>query len=120
MPILDIEVVGDYDPDHGVALKIADRAAVVLGADVGQVWVKLRHVPRELYAENGRGDPCPDQPVFVRVTKGVLQDVEELRAEALQLTQAVAEAVGRPAENVHVVYEPSATGRIAFGGKLLD
>ncbi|MCH7903371.1 MAG: hypothetical protein IH944_02260 [Armatimonadetes bacterium] len=120
MPILDVEIVGDYDPDHGVALKIADRAAVVLKADIGQVWVKLRHVPRERYAENGRGDPCPDQPVFITVTKGVLQDVEELRVEAEQLTRAVAEAVGRPAENVHVIYEPSATRRIAFGGKLVE
>ena len=120
MPILDVEIVGDYDPDHGVALKIADRAAVVLGVAEGQVWVKLRHVPRELYAENGRGDPCPDQPVFVTVTKGVLQDVEELRAEALQLTKAVAEATGRPADSVHIIYEPSATGRIAFGGKLAE
>ena len=68
MPILDVEIVGDYEPDHGVALKIADRAAVVLRVDEGQVWGKLRHVPRELYAENGRGDPCPDQPVFVTVT----------------------------------------------------
>ncbi len=120
MPILDVEVVGDYEPDHGVALKIADRAAVVLGAGEGQVWVKLRHVPRELYAENGRGDPCPDQPVFVKVTKGVLQDAEELRAEALQLTKAVAEATGRPDDSVHIIYEPSAKGRIAFGGKLLE
>ena len=120
MPILYVEIVGDYDPDHGVALKIADRAAPVLGADRGQVWVKLRRIPRELYAENGRGDPCPDQPVFVKVTKGVLQDVEELRVEAEQLTKAVAEAVGRPAENVHIIYEPSAAGRIAFGGKLVE
>ncbi|MCH8978982.1 MAG: hypothetical protein IH945_07035 [Armatimonadetes bacterium] len=120
MPILDVEIVGDYEPDHGVALKIADRAAVVLGADEGQVWVKLRHVPRELYAENGRGDPCPDQPVFVKVTKGTVQDVVELRAEAHKLTVAVAEALGRPVESVHIIYEPSATGRIAFGGKLTE
>ena len=120
MPILDVEVVADYEPDHGAALKIADRAAVVLGASEGQVWVKLRHVPRELYAENGRGDPCPDQPVFVKVTKGVVQDAAELRAEAHELTIAVAEALGRPVENVHIIYEPSATGRIAFGGKLAE
>lgn len=120
MPILDVEIVSDEEFDYGLALKIADAAAPVLGAKPGQVWVKLRRIPRNEYAENGREFPCPDQPVFVTVTKGLLQDVEELRVEAEQLTKAVAEAVGRPAENVHIIFEPSATGRIAFGGKLVE
>lgn len=117
---MDVEIVSAEDFDDGLALKIADAAAPVLGADAGQVWVKVRRISREEYAENGREFPCPDQPVFVKVTKGNLQDVEELRAEAEQLTRAVAEAIGRPAEYVHIIYEPSATGRIAFGGKLVE
>ena len=120
VPILEVEIVSDSEFEYGLALKIADACAPVLGADVGQVWVKVRRISREEYAENGRESPCPDQPMFVRVTKGELQGVEELRAEAEQLTKAIAEAADWPVENVHVIYEPSAKGRIAFGGKLVE
>ena len=120
MPILDIEIVSEFEIDYGLALKVADACAPVLGAETGQVWVKIRRVTRETYAENGRGDPCPDQPLFVTVTKGELQDIEELRKEAKALTEAVAKECNRPVESVHVIYEPSAKGRIAFSGKLVE
>lgn len=120
MPILEVGLVSSYQPNARIAQDIADACAPVLGAEVGQVWVKVRRISREQYAENGRGDPCPDQPVFVKVTMGEVPPPEELREQAKALTKAVAKACDRPIENVHVLYEPSAKGRIAFGGKLVE
>jgi len=44
----------------------------------------------------------------------------ELRAEVEALTRAVAQVCGRDPEQVHVIYEPPALGRVAFGGRLVD
>ncbi|MND08911.1 hypothetical protein D3C83_318630 [compost metagenome] len=43
---------------------------------------------------------------------------DDLAAQALRLTEAIAAACNRPAANVHLVYEPPARGRVAFGGTL--
>ena len=43
---------------------------------------------------------------------------DALAAGVRRLTGAIAAACGRPEENVHLVYEPPAKGRIAFGGEL--
>lgn len=40
-----------------------------------------------------------------------------LAARARSLTEAVASACDRPSQGVHVIYEPPARGRIAFGGQ---
>ena len=61
-----------------------------------------------------------DWPVFVTVTRRALPERAALGREAAALGQAVARAVGRPAERVHVEYAPAAGGRIAFGGTLVD
>ncbi len=42
-----------------------------------------------------------------------------LEAKVARLTEATAEACDRPAENVHVIVEPAAVGRIAFGGRVV-
>ena len=43
-----------------------------------------------------------------------------VRHQLARLTAAVAKVTGVPGENVHVLVEPAARGRIAFGGQLVD
>lgn len=44
---------------------------------------------------------------------------EDLDHVVRQVTGAVASLTGRPAENVHLLVQPAALGRIAFGGKVM-
>lgn len=121
MPILDVELVlpaGQAVPS-GVAAAIADAAAAVFRTPQGQTWVRLHELSKERYSENGGGPEPGIQPVFVRVLKAALPHSPELEKEVFALAAAVARACNRPVENVHVLYEPPAAGRIAFGGKFL-
>jgi len=111
MPILDVELVGEPPADGDLARRLADAAGVVLKTPPGKTWVRLRFLSD--YAENGGGPPAGIRPVFVSV---LTADASKDSAEAL--ATAIAEACGRSAENVHILYEPPARGRIAFGGKL--
>lgn len=122
MPILEVDIVGELDPvaRKGIAARLADVVGHALRSRRGGTWVKVQLVPRGLYAENGGGPAAGVLPVFVRV---LLRDVPEGDARAAQvrdLTRAVALVCGRPEQNVHVLYEGSALGRLAFGGKLVD
>ena len=121
MPILEVEIVTQPDESVGgdLAAAIADRAGVVFGSAPHQTWVKLRPLAREQYAENGGGPPEGVYPVFVAVLKAHMPAPELLQAEVAVLTAAVAAACARPIEHVHVVYLPSAAGRVAFGGALV-
>ncbi len=121
MPLLEVELVGPLRETarEGLAARIADRAAEVFEADPGTTWVALREIPREDYAENGGGPPAGVSPVIVRVLKAHRPEDEDLATEAEALTRAVAGACGRPAENVHLIYEPPGGGRVAFGGSLI-
>ncbi len=120
MPILDVEIV--LKPDEilapGLAAELADRTAAVLGARPGGTWVKLRTLSPEQYAEDGGPSPGV-YPVFVSVLKADWPGPDELAAEVAALTQAIAQVCQRPRENVHVLYQPPARGRIAFGGRLI-
>jgi hypothetical protein len=117
MPILEVEVVGVPEAPGGLAGVLADEAARAL-ASPGRTWVRLRVLPEDRYAEDGGGPPAGVRPVFVRVLRAELPARETLESEALLLAEAVARACRRPVENVHVLYEPPARGRVAFGGKL--
>jgi len=121
MPILDLEII--LRPDEllapGLAGDIADRCGEVFGSAPGNTWIKLRTVPREHYAENGGGPPEGVDPVFVSVLKARLPAPEALSAEVARLTAAIAQATGRPAEHVHIIYLPAGVGRVAFSGEVL-
>jgi phenylpyruvate tautomerase PptA (4-oxalocrotonate tautomerase family) len=121
MPILDVEVVlppGEKLPE-GMSAAIAEAAAVVFRTPPGQTWVRLHELSQGHYSENG-GGPDPElQPVFVRVIKAAVSRESELQAEVLALTTAIAQVCTRRVENVHVLYDPPAAGRIAFGGRVL-
>ncbi len=121
MPILDIEIVTAKDeaPGDGLASKLADAAAKVFETPDGRTWVRLRTLPRARYAENGGGPPKTVLPVFVSVLKSAPPYGDLRKTEAKNLAEAVAFALERPQENVHVLYEPATGGRIAFGGNLL-
>jgi phenylpyruvate tautomerase PptA (4-oxalocrotonate tautomerase family) len=121
MPILEVEVVvGETDRlPSDLAARLADAAGEVFGAPAGRIWVRLRALPREQYAENGGGPPAGVLPVFVKVLKARQASPEELRREVQELTEAIAGACGRPMDNVHVVYAPKGAGRAAFGGRLV-
>ena len=72
----------------------------------------------EHYAEDG-GVPEGVYPVFVSVLKARWPAPEARQGEVDRLTAAVAEASHRPAENVHLFYQPEGAGRVAFGGRLV-
>jgi hypothetical protein len=115
VPILDVEVVGARE--EGLARRIADAAGAVFGPPAGRTWVKVRFLARRDYAEDGAGLPPDVRPVMVRILKA--DRPENLDLEVRALTAAVAAATGRPAENVHLLYEPWGRGRVAFGGTLV-
>jgi len=121
MPILDIEIVlrpGEALPPS-LAADLAAAAAEAMGASPGRTWVKLSRFAAEDYAEDGAGPAEPVYPIFVRVLKAQRPMGAELQVEALRLTEAIARACNRPGANVHVLYEPHAEGRLAFGGQLV-
>lgn len=120
MPILDVEMVlrpGER-LEPGLAQALASRAGEALAAPAGTTWVKVHALGAEHYAEDG-GVPEGVYPVFVSVLKARWVEPAARQAEVARLTRAVAEACGRPAENVHLFYEPEGAGRVAFGGRLV-
>ncbi len=121
MPILDVTIVGDLagSAAGGLARRLADAAAGVFKSEPRGTWVTVHVVPPDHYAENAGGPASGVQPVFARV---ILRDPPRTRVgmeeQVAALTQAIATACSRPADNVHIIYEPAA-GRVAFGGKLV-
>jgi len=122
MPILDVEAV--LLEDEAIASNWAEEIAAAAGeifhAPPGRTWVRIRGLPRSHYAEDGTGDSLGLRPVFVSVLKAQLPEIENLRVEVEKLTTAVARIIGRPMENVHVLYLPQGARRISFGGKLVE
>jgi phenylpyruvate tautomerase PptA (4-oxalocrotonate tautomerase family) len=121
VPILDVEVVGPLAPaaSRRLAPRLAEGAGEVLGAPVGNTWVRVRRLASSAYAESGGGPPRGVRPVFVAL---LLRRPPRGRALARlvdRLTDAVAAACRRPRENVHVIVRAPAGGRAAFGGGLL-
>jgi phenylpyruvate tautomerase PptA (4-oxalocrotonate tautomerase family) len=125
MPIIDVEIV--EHPSIGIPNNLANvlarRIGEVFQAASGSVWVKLYRLPFADYAESD-GNPNSIAPVFVNVLMRMPLPLP-LQGEALattmrELTVAIAEVCERPIENVHVLFAPSARGRQAFGGKLVQ
>lgn len=120
MPILQIEIVGDdtqFEP--GLAQRLADAAGKALNSRPQGTWVKLRFLPPEHYAEN-EGAHEGVRPIFVSLLQAEPPAEDARRLQVAELAQAVATATKRPVENVHILFEPAARGRVAFGGELTD
>ncbi len=121
MPILDIEIVASDSTSSlpaDLTQPLADAAAQVFDSPPGTVWVKLRMIPSTEYTENGGTSPGV-YPVFVTVLKSRVPERSALEDEITQLTEVIAKVLKRPAENVHIFYQPGGAGRVAFGGKLV-
>jgi phenylpyruvate tautomerase PptA (4-oxalocrotonate tautomerase family) len=122
MPIVDIEIVGPLPAGctAPLAQRLADAAGRVFAAPPGTTWARVRALPLDAYAENEAAVEPADAPVFVTVRKRRAPEGAELAAEAAALTRAVAGVLERDPGRVHVGYEASAAGRMAFGGTLVD
>ena len=122
MPILDIEIVAS-DSTQGLSANLtqhlADEVAQVFDASPGRVWVKMRVISPEHYAENG-GKPEGVYPVFVTVLKSRAPEGSALEKEITQLTKTIAKVLNCSEENVHIFYQPDGAGRVVFGGKLVS
>lgn len=122
MPILDVELIrGAAVPEREtLARRLADAAGAIFESGPAQTWVRVREIAATDYAENATDAAAAGiRPVFVRVLKRALPDAAAMTREIEALTSAVAKETGRPRDQVHVVYEPSGAGRVAFGGRLL-
>src|SRR5688572_3749402 len=115
MPILDIELV--LQPDErlpaNLASELADAIGRVFGSAAQQTWVKISTIPRDHYAENEAGSLASIAPVFVQVLKARLPAPEALAVEVATLTTAIAEICRRSADQIHIIYQPPAAGRVA-------
>lgn len=121
MPIIDVEIVVDEGEPlaPGLAGGLADAIGPLLGSAPGGTWVRLRALPRSSYAESG-GGPAPDvRPVFVSVLRRTWPEPPSMTGQVQRITEAVARLCGRPADNVHVLHEAPALGRLAFGGRIV-
>jgi phenylpyruvate tautomerase PptA (4-oxalocrotonate tautomerase family) len=80
----------------------------------------LHFIAADAYAENAGGPPPGVQPVIVSILLAEPPQGAARAEQAARLTQVVAEACGRPVENVHVIFRPPGKGRVAFGGRLIE
>lgn len=121
MPILEVEIVTSHGESlqPGLAQQLADAAGDVFGTPPGRTWARLRTLSRDQYAENRAAVLIDIQPVFVTVLKSRACGTAELKGETAKLCEALAQACGRPKENVHILYLPEAAGRMSFGGELV-
>ncbi len=122
MPLIEVEIVLRLDEMLATdqASRLADATAEVLREPAGRTWVRVRSLSTDAYAEDSGGPPEGVYPVFVTVVKARLPLEGNLQTEVASLTQAIADVCDRPPENVHVIYEPKAAGRVAFGGRLVS
>jgi len=124
MPIIDIEVItgeaGTSMPDKRRLQQLTDELGDLFHSEPANTWVRLRSLDETAYAENQSESPAAVLPVFVNVLKAQLPDASTIRREMAEVAKAVARTLERPMENVHVVYAPGASGRIGFGGVLME
>ena len=120
MPILDIQIVarpGEKVSDE-LAQSIATELGSVLRVRSGGLWVRVHVIPPGQYAENAAGEA--PAPVFANWLESDRPVGDTLTQRIAAITKSVARLTGRPAEHVHVLFEPAARGRVAFGGELLE
>ena len=122
MPVVTVEFVSDSDRPirDGLAQVLADAVGRVLGTPPGQTWVRLRSLQPNQYAENDTHLEASELPVFVTLLERLPPTGAELQAQVASLTQAIAQVFGRPGGCVHIEYTSAASGRVSFGGKLVQ
>jgi len=121
MPIVDIELVCESEQEFAKASvrALADALGHAFRSEPGHTWVRLRFLGNAAYAENQSTVSGAELPAFVTVLHAHPPCGETLAAEAMSITQAVAQCLARAPERVHVLYAPAGVGRQAFGGHLV-
>ena len=121
MPIVDVELVlaESQTIGPGLSSRLADALGQFFHAAPGRVWVRLRTLPATHYAENAADLAAEELPLFVNVLFAHPIEGEARANQATGICEVVARATGRLADRVHLVYEPPAAGRVAFGGRLV-
>lgn len=119
MPIVDVELITDDALVTGLASRLADGIGQALRAEPGRTWVRVRHLPRHQYAESG--GPVPDEirPAFVTITARRHPDPDDFAEVAPKICRTVSAVTGCEVEQVHVIFEADARGRVAFGGHVV-
>ena len=122
MPIVDVTIVVGRDEKvaAGLTQTLADEVGLVLNSAGGQTWVRLHLLARDHYAESHSSLGSTELPVFVVLLTSQTPGRSQVDREIAKLTQAISAATGRPSDRVHIEYAPSAVGRVAFGGKLVQ
>jgi phenylpyruvate tautomerase PptA (4-oxalocrotonate tautomerase family) len=121
MPIVTIELLEDETTQSPVARPLqplADKLGRLFGSEPATTWVKVRWLARDCYAENDIELAAPTRPVMVEIIKSTLGPRAELAKEAKSISRLIASHYERPQENVHIIFQTDAIGRIAFGGQL--
>lgn len=119
MPILNIEVIGDREHfPQDLAQRFADAAGSSLNSRPGGTWVKVHFLEEAAYAESGGA--TEGLPIIVSLIQAEVPRGDVLRDQVAGLARALAQAADHPVENVHIIIEPAAKGRIAFGGTLIE
>ncbi len=120
MPIVDVEIV--LRPNEilrkEIVAELADELGEIFQTSQGGTWVKVHELSSDQYAENG-GAQNATYPIFVTVIKSKFPVVEEMQKEVEKITGAVAQICGRPSDNVHMIYQPAGSSRVAFGGRIV-
>ena len=121
MPIIRMEVVleeAEELPEKQVLQALADGLGECMHSRPGGTWLMASGVPAAQYVENGGPVPAGIRPVFLTVIRHKIPDEETLTAECRKMAALAGEYLDRPADNIHITFEPEAAGRIAFGGEL--
>jgi phenylpyruvate tautomerase PptA (4-oxalocrotonate tautomerase family) len=121
MPVIDVEIVS-ADVSDGTAVptqRLADLVGKAIGSAPSRTWVRARLLPRTHYAENESVLDDTELPVFVTVMESRRPSGAALVERIGRVTAAVADALGRREERVHVFYAEDGAGRVAFGGVLV-
>lgn len=119
MPIVDIEIVNPTEVIRDVLThSIANDLGKTLGSSEGGTWVRVHTIEKNHYAENSP-TPIDGWPIFVSILHRKLPSQATLALEIKEITDLLSKAFRRPKELIHVIYQPSASGRIAFGGTVV-
>ncbi len=122
MPIVSLELVEDANGKQEISpvqlQEIVDVLGDLFDSEAGGTWIKVSHLPRSQYAENRTQLSDSVRPTFVTVLKA--DPAPNLSHLASQIASAIATCLQRPLNNTHVLFEPPARHRIAFGGNLVE
>jgi phenylpyruvate tautomerase PptA (4-oxalocrotonate tautomerase family) len=120
MPILEIEMVGRPRNALWLSRELATAAAAILSPDRPQAtWVRLRWMESHQYGEGGRSALETPSPVFVRLLVASWPSEPERASLSARLADTIGDLCARSPSLVHILWEPPAAGRVAFGGQLL-